>query len=875
MNSKDLRKKFLSFFASHEHEVVKSSDVVPKNDPTLLFTNAGMNQFKDVFLGNDVRAYKRATSCQKCIRAGGKHNDLDEVGRDGRHLTFFEMLGSWSFGDYGKRDAIVWAWDFVTQKLGLQKETLYISIYKDDDESFEHWHKVVGLPAERIQRFGDIDKGDEENFWSMGPVGPCGPCTEIYIDLEPEKPGSWGVGFDENRYLELWNIVFMTSERDEKGNLHDLPMCSVDTGMGLERIACILQGADNVYETDIFKAILEATARELGKNLSQAQILASPELTAYRVIADHIRTLTFAISEGQPFANDGRGYVLRRILRRAVRFGRTLGFEGPFLHRISQTVVDEFGGIYPEIVMVAKQCQEVLRIEEERFFKTLDRGIARFEDIADRSKNSMITGKDAFVLYDTFGFPFDLTQIMAKERGMQVDEQGFLDALQEQRMRSAESAKFYVSSKEPWIILHEGENSEFSGYHRHELRSQVLRYRVVDDVCEVVLRRTPFYAEGGGEIGDRGSLNSADASLKLAVYDTQKIDGAIVHRAHTQEGFITTGVMALDFDAIVDRKFRAAVAANHTATHLLQAALQEVISKKIHQAGSLVREDRFRFDFTFDRGLKREEIRALERYINDKIQAAIDVEKLENIPIEDAKAMGAMAIFGEKYGDFVRVVRIADTSTELCGGIHVDNTSEIGSIRIVAESAIAAGVRRIEAATRYHALAIYNEEHHVIEQIADTLSCDDRSMLLNKIQKLNERSSEVQKENERLKLKLAQSELSAILASRQMRGDIAVYAAKVEVSERKQLLTYADLLRDKIGKNKGIALLGAIIDAKPALIALVSDACIPAYHAGKLVGACAQIIDGKGGGRPNTAQAGGNDASKLDEAINAIFDMVQ
>lgn len=872
MNSKILRENFLSYFASLNHEIVKSSDVVPKSDPTLLFTNAGMNQFKDVFLGNDVRSYKRAASCQKCIRAGGKHNDLDEVGKDGRHLTFFEMLGNWSFGDYGKRDAIVWAWNFVTTELRLDPKKLYVSIYKDDEESFEHWHNAVGLEEARIQRFGDIEKGDEENFWSMGPIGPCGPCTEIYIDLTPEKPCVWGPGYPEDRYLELWNLVFMTSERSENGSLISLPMCSVDTGMGLERISCILQNVNTVYETDLFKGILEATSRELGTNLSQAEIIKSPQLTAYRVIADHIRTLTFAISEGQPFANEGRGYVLRRILRRAVRFGRSLGFEGPFLHKISQAVVTDFGAVYPEIALVAKQCQEVLRLEEERFFRTLDRGIARFEEIAARSQNNTISGQDAFVLYDTFGFPFDLTQIMAEERALKVDEQAFLQALQEQRMRSAESAKFYVASKEPWIILHEGETSEFVGYHTLCARSQVLRYRLIGDTCEIVLRQTPFYAEGGGEIGDQGHIFSKEAGIKLQVLDTQRVDGGIVHVAQLLEGFVSPETMSADFEACVSASYRAAISANHTATHLLQAALRTIISKDIHQAGSLVRDDRFRFDFTFARALRDDEISAIENFVNRKIRDAISVTKRENVPIDEAKSMGAMAIFGEKYGDVVRVVEVPGASMELCGGIHVNNTADIICFRIISEGAIAAGVRRIEALTHYNALELYQNDSQLLQSIFDTIACNDKSVVLTKLNKILEHNTQLAKENDRLKLRVAKAELSAILTTRQMKGDIAVYAARVDVTDRKEFLTYADLLRDKMGK--GIAMIGCIIEDKPALTCIVSDACIPQFHAGKLVQVCAQIIGGKGGGRPNTAQAGGNDSARLDEAINTIYSLV-
>lgn len=874
MKADVLREMFLNYFAALNHEVVSSSPVIPRNDPTLLFANAGMNQFKEVFLGNEVRSYKRAASVQKCIRAGGKHNDLDEVGKDGRHLTFFEMLGNWSFGDYFKKEAIRWAWDFLTINLGLPAERLFVSIYKDDDEAYDIWHKEVGLAADKIARFGDIEKGDEENFWSMGPVGACGPCTEIYIDLKPDGTNKWGLGFPEDRYLEVWNNVFMQFERAEDGSLKRLPMCSVDTGMGLERILSILQGVDSVYETDLFGHILESIARLLGKNMTQAEILASEDVTAYRVIADHIRTLTFAISEGQPFSNDGRGYVLRRILRRAVRFGRMLGFREPFLCKVSQAVVDSFSTAYPEIALVARQTQEVLRIEEERFFATLDRGIARFEEVAGKAKNGVIDGRDAFVLYDTYGFPLDLTQIMAEERNMTVDADGFNDALNEQRQRSSEKAKFYTAIVEPWTILHEGQTCEFVGYTTAQAESDVLRYRHSGDICEIILRKTPFYAEGGGEVGDHGTISAKDGSLVFNVIDTIRGEGGIVHVCEVSEGFVTEDVMRGEFIAKVDAEYRAAVSANHTCTHLLQAALRSIVSKEIYQAGSLVRPDRFRFDFTFPRALTHAELSAVEERVNSVIMRGLPVKKHANVPIDEAKAMGAMAIFGEKYGANVRVVEVAEgESTELCGGIHVDNTRDIHTFRIVSESAIAAGVRRIECVTCKCACKLFNEERALLNEIAKTLHCD-ASAIIARIEKLQQANSRLEKEVEQANLRIAQAELAGILATRKDSANgVAVYAATLKVRDRKDLLTYGDLLRDRM--DVGVAMIGAIIDGKPALTCVASDKAVKAgIHAGKLVGACAAIVGGKGGGRPNAAQAGGTDANKLDEAIQHIYTLV-
>ena len=875
MKSNELREKFLAYFKGLNHEVVASSPVIPRNDPTLLFANAGMNQFKEVFLGNEVRSYKRATSVQKCIRAGGKHNDLDEVGKDGRHLTFFEMLGNWSFGDYFKAEATQWAWDFLTKHLGLKPENLYISIYKDDDEAYVIWNEKVGIPKDHIARFGDIEKGDEENFWSMGPVGACGPCTEIYIDKTPDQPNLWGPDYPEDRYLELWNIVFMQFERAEDGTLTRLPMCSVDTGMGMERILGILQNVDSVYETDLFKGILEKISAMLGKNMTQAEILASPDVTAYRVIADHVRTLTFAISEGQPFSNDGRGYVLRRILRRAVRFGRMLGFDKPFLHQVSQAVVDSFAQAYPELGLVAKQTQEVIRIEEERFFATLDRGIARFEEVAAKAKNKTIDGRDAFVLYDTYGFPLDLTQIMAEERGMKVDEAGFQEALAEQRQRSCEKSKFCTNVQAPWTILQEGQTCEFKGYTSSCEVSDVLRYRHCGDICEIILRRTPFYAEGGGEVGDHGTIAANGADLVFDVVETMRGEGGIVHICEVREGFVTPEVMKGEFTATVDAEFRAAVSANHTCTHLLQAALRSLVSKEIYQAGSLVRPDRFRFDFTFPRALTPHELAQVEARVNQNIAEAHRVIKHADVPIEQAKKMGAMAIFGEKYGDKVRVIEVTDgVSTEFCGGIHVDNTRDIQTFRIVSESAIAAGVRRIECVTRKSAMELYNSERKLVAEIAGLLHCDVSS-IPTRIEKLRDTASRLEKELEQANIRVAQAELAGILATRKDSANgVAVYAARLNVRDRKDLLTYGDLLRDKM-KN-GVAMIGAILDGKPALTCVVSEDAVKAgLHAGKLVGACAAVIGGKGGGRPNAAQAGGTDVDKLDEAIQNIYKIVE
>lgn len=872
MDANRLRKSFLEYFAGLNHELVASSAVVPKNDPTLLFANAGMNQFKDVFLGNEVRHYTRAASVQKCIRAGGKHNDLDEVGKDGRHLTFFEMLGNWSFGDYGKAPSIAWAWAYLTQTLALPVERLYVSVYKDDDEAYNIWHDEVGLEPMRIARYGDIDKGDEENFWSMGPVGACGPCTEIYIDLRPDEPYAWGPGFPEERYLELWNIVFMQFDRSESGELKKLPMCSVDTGMGLERILSVLQGVESVYETDLFAHIFEATAALLGHPMTHKELLVSENLTAYRVIADHIRTLTFAIAEGQPFSNDGRGYVLRRILRRAVRFGRILGFRGPFLYKISQAVVETFAEAYPELSLVAVQTQEVIRIEEARFFATLERGILRFDEAASHAVDGLIGGREAFMLYDTYGFPLDLTEIMAEERGLKVDKAGFNVALQEQRQRSADGAKFCVCCQDAWTILEVATGCQFLGYTTHEATSRVLRYHQSEDFCEIILAETPFYAESGGEVGDQGTLVSEDKSLVFDVIDTVSCEGGIVHVCVLKTGFVTKESMQQRFIATVDIEYRRAISANHSCTHLLQAALRKCVSTEIYQAGSLVRSDRFRFDFTFPRALTALELQAVEAEINANILDAIEVKKHYDVPIDEAKAMGAMAIFGEKYGNNVRVVEIPGMSIELCGGIHVNNSLEIQTCRILSESAIAAGVRRIEGVTRRGAMEIYANERALLGETRQALGVDINAAILPRIHKMREAHTELERQTEQLNLRLAKLEIENILSHGRSSKDAAVmlYAARIDINDRKALLMYGDLLRDRM--DVGVALLGAIIDGKPALSCVVSEKALKlGLNAGKIVSDCAAIIGGKGGGRAKAAQAGGTDPTKLDLAIEHLY----
>ena len=874
MNPHELRRRFLEFFEAREHRTVSSSPVVPKGDPTLLFANAGMNQFKDVFLGNEVRDYKRAASAQMCIRAGGKHNDLDEVGKDGRHLTFFEMLGTWSFGDYYKRDSIRWGWEFIGEVLELDLERVYVSVHHNDDESYDIWRDDIGIPVERLVRLGD-----EDNFWSMGPVGPCGPCTEIHYDLQPEKPYGFGTVFDGERYVELWNHVFMEFDRSEDGTMKPLAMKSVDTGMGLERAAVIMAGVDSVYKTGLFKNILESTARLLGIDAQQMDILAREDHIAFCVIADHIRTLTFAVSEGQPFSNEGRGYVLRRILRRAVRHGRALGFEGPFMHEVAQAVIDDFGEVYPGLRPVAQQTREVIRLEEERFFRTIDRGIHRFNEAAaklQKKKKNVIPGQDAFTLYDTFGFPLDLTCILAEEHGMTVDVDGFEEALEEQRVRSAGQNRFYKDEAGPWLTANESGSDTFVGYDRLETASVINRYRPRGDYFEVLLDITPFYAESGGQVGDRGVIYSESGALRFEVLDTQRAPIGIIHLCQLTDGFATPEAMKQDLIARVDGNRRACTASNHTATHLLHAALHEVVSVDALQAGSLVNEEKLRFDFTYPKALTDEQLRGVEGWVNAMIQSGQSVVTHVDVPREKAEEMGAQAIFGEKYGERVRIVEVGDAqSVELCGGTHVGNTRDILMFRITQESAIKAGTRRIEAVTHRGAVEASQRDRALLEAATKQAGADGTSRLAERIERLQSDHSELKQYAEKLFVQIAKQQARQIIDSKSIVSEVEVFSGRVDARDRQQLLQIADFVRDRM--SEGVALLGAEIEGKPALVCLVSQPLIKSrgLKAGPLVNACAQHVGGRGGGRPTLAQAGGVDSSKLDVAIQAIQGAVE
>lgn len=886
MNPSQIRDSFLKFFESLDHRVVSSSPVVPQGDATLLFTNAGMNQFKDVLLGNEVRDYTRAASVQKCVRAGGKHNDLDEVGKDGRHLTFFEMLGNWSFGDYYKEKSIEWAWRYLLDVLKLDVNRLYVTIYKDDDECFDIWTKNMGVPPERILRLGDIEEGNEENFWSMGPTGPCGPCTEIHYDLYPDRePIVWQIGYDEDRINEIWNLVFMEFNRDETGELNPLPMKSVDTGLGLDRVAAVLNGVDNVFKTELFTPIFHRTLELLEQPIpaNMLDFYARPDFTDFSVIADHVRTVTFAICDGAQFSNEGRGYVLRRILRRAVRYGRSLGFTGAFLYQVADAVIAEYGGIYPELRATGKAAAELIRLEEERFFRNLDRGIELFESAAERLKSEgkkELSGEEVFQLHATFGFPPDLTEIMAEEKSLSIDWQGY-EKLWRAHQATSRSKDVHADAAGvgDWVTIHEGTADNFVGYSTLTSTALIRRFRALnaEDHYELLLSETPFYAESGGQIGDRGTLAADTGSVRFEILDTQKTPIGIVHHALLVEGVVSAESLQGNFQAQVDAHRRDLTAANHTATHLLHAALRDIVSDTIFQAGSSVGPDKLRFDFSHAKPVTDEEIEQIEERINAQIRQRLQV--LCHVDVDRERAvteMGAMAIFGEKYGDKVRVVQIPGESVELCGGIHVTNTGDIGLFRLTSESGVAAGIRRIEAVTSETAYNMYRADRSRLQDVSRTLKTDT-GHVLERAQQLIDERAELEREIDRLAQKLANAAAGDFVAQAVDVAGVKVIAAKVSVGSRDQFMAYADGVRDKLGAHEGVVLLGAELDDKAALLCLVTDAAIKTrgLKAGDLIKSAAEHVSGKGGGRPNLAQAGGTRIEGLSDAISGFTDTVK
>lgn len=870
MKSAQIREAFLSFFEEKGHTRVASSSLIPGNDPTLLFTNAGMNQFKDCFLGLEKRAYTRATTSQKCVRAGGKHNDLDNVGYTARHHTFFEMLGNFSFGDYFKRDAITYAWEFLTSEkwLNLPKEKLWVTVYASDDEAYDIWTKEVGIPAERMVRIGD-NKGApyaSDNFWAMGDTGPCGPCTEIFYDHGPDiwggPPGS--PEEDGDRYIEIWNNVFMQFNRTADGVMHPLPAPSVDTGMGLERVSAVLQHVNSNYEIDLFQSLLNAAAKAIGcANEGQASL---------KVVADHIRSCSFLIADGVLPSNEGRGYVLRRIIRRACRHGNKLGAKGTFFHQIVAALVGEMGDAFPELKQQQAHIERVLKTEEEQFAKTLENGLKILEQDLAGLSGSVIPGNVVFKLYDTYGFPADLTADIARERELTIDEEGFEREMEAQRQRARESSSFGMDYNS--LVKVDGE-TRFLGYQGHSGAGQIVALfkdgQAVDSLKEgeegvVVLDQTPFYAESGGQVGDCGYLEGA--GVRFDVRDTTKAGGAFLHHGVVAQGSLSTGASV---KAEVAGDVRQATALNHSATHLLHAALRQVLGEHVQQKGSLVDSQRLRFDFSHFEAIKPEQLKALEDIVNAEIRknSAVDTEETD---IETAKAKGAMALFGEKYGDQVRVLSMGDGfSVELCGGTHVSRTGDIGLFKITSEGGVAAGVRRIEAVTGAAALAYLNGAEEQLKEAAGLVK-GSRDNLLDKLSALLERNRQLEKELDQLKAKAASAAGNDLAASAVDVKGVKVLAARLDL-DGDALLALVDQLKNKLGR--AVILLGGALEGKVTLVAGVTQDLTGQLKAGDLMKQAAAAVGGKGGGRPDMARGGGTDAAALEQALALAVPFVE
>ncbi|RPH29497.1 alanine--tRNA ligase [Buttiauxella warmboldiae] len=861
----EIRQAFLDFFHSKGHQVVASSSLVPNNDPTLLFTNAGMNQFKDVFLGLDKRHYSRATTSQRCVRAGGKHNDLENVGYTARHHTFFEMLGNFSFGDYFKHDAINYAWELLTgeQWFNLPKDRLWVTVYETDDEAFEIWEKEVGVPRERIIRIGDNKGGAyaSDNFWQMGDTGPCGPCTEIFFDhgdhIWGGPPGS--AEEDGDRYIEIWNLVFMQFNRQQDGTMLPLPKPSVDTGMGLERIAAVLQHVNSNYEIDLFSKLIQSVAKVTG-----ATDLASKSL---RVIADHIRSCAFLVADGVTPSNEGRGYVLRRIIRRAIRHGNMLGAKETFFYKLVGPLVEVMGAAGEELQRQQALVEQVLKTEEEQFARTLERGLALLDEELAKLEGDTLDGETAFRLYDTYGFPVDLTADVCRERNLKVDEAGFEAAMEEQRRRARESSGFGADYNS--MIRVDGA-SAFKGYDHTDLTAKVTALFVDGKAVEqitagqeavVVLDETPFYAESGGQVGDKGAIKAN--GVDFAINDTQKYGQAIGHLGKLVSGVVKVGDSV---KAEVDEARRARIRLNHSATHLLHAALRQVLGTHVAQKGSLVNDKGLRFDFSHFEGMKPAEVRAVEEIVNAQIRRNLPVET-HVMDLEAAKAKGAMALFGEKYDDHVRVLSMGDFSTELCGGIHASRTGDIGLFRIVAESGTAAGVRRIEAVTGEGALASLHAQSEQLQEIAQLLKGDSQN-LNEKVRSVLERTRLLEKELQQLKEQQAVQE-SANLSSKavEVKG-VKLLVSELANVEPKLLRTMVDDLKNQLGS--AIIVLATVAEGKVSLIVGVSKDVTDRVKAGELIGVIAQQVGGKGGGRPDMAQAGGTDTAALPGALAGV-----
>ena len=873
MSATEVRRAFLEFFRERGHRVVPSASLVPGNDPTLLFTNAGMVQFKDVFLGKEQRDYKRAVTSQRCVRAGGKHNDLENVGYTARHHTFFEMLGNFSFGDYFKREGIRLAWEFVTQRLRLDPERLWITVFRDDDEAAQLWVSEAGVPPERITRMSE-----KSNFWAMGDTGPCGPCSEIFYDHGPGVQGGPPGSPDEDgdRYVEIWNLVFMQYERSSDGTLTPLPKPSVDTGAGLERLAAVMQGVKSNYDIDLFRDLIKSAAEVTGSPDAPVDML-SPSL---RVIADHIRACSFLISDGIVPSNEGRGYVLRRIIRRAIRHGFKLGQPQPFFYRLVPVLARVMGDAYPELSERAAQIANVLRAEEERFAETLESGMAQFETRMAGAGGKIVPGPLLFLLHDTYGFPPDLTADIARERGLRVDMEGYEREMELQRERARAASKFGVDLRAGESI---NAHSDFVGYDTLETESTIVALRrggtlvqslQPGEIGEVVLARTPFYAESGGQVGDTGAIFGTGApsgagGARFNVTDTQKLDKAIVHLGALEGAALTVDATV---QARVDGARRGAIRLNHSATHLLHAALREVLGKHVTQKGSLVAPDRLRFDFAHFQPVNQEELGRIERMVNAEIRTNAQA-RTRHMNYEDAVAAGAMALFGEKYEREVRVLNFGEFSTELCGGTHVQHTGDIGLFRIASESGVAAGVRRIEAVTGEGALDLVARSEAVLREVGGLLR-GSRDELADKVREALERIRAQEREIRTLKDKLASGQGTDLAAGAVDVAGTKVIAARVDGADSASLRNAVDQLKTRLGS--AIIVLAAVESpTKVLLVAGVTADRSSVLKAGELVGAVAALIGGKGGGRPDFAQAGGSNPEALDAALASVLELVR
>jgi len=862
MTSSEIRASFLEFFRKNGHTVVPSSSLVPGNDPTLLFTNAGMVQFKDVFLGKDTRSYTRAASAQRCVRAGGKHNDLENVGYTARHHTFFEMLGNFSFGDYFKREAIHFAWNYITGTLGIPKERLWATVYKEDDEAARIWTEEIHIDPTRCTRMGE-----QSNFWSMGETGPCGPCSEIFYDHGPDVPGGPPGSPDEDgdRYVEIWNLVFMQYDRSADGVLVPLPKPSVDTGMGLERVAAVMQGVDSNYDIDLFRVLIRAAAEITG-----TRELDSPSL---RVIADHIRACTFLIIDGVVPSNEGRGYVLRRIIRRAIRHGYKLGQTQPFFHKLVPTLAREMGGYYSELLEGESRAAEVLAQEEFRFAETLATGMALLDAETAKLSSPVIPGETVFRLYDTYGFPVDLTADVARERGLSVDQEGFDAAMAAQRDRGRSASKFGLAALKDSVKL--SGKTGFSGYDRlaglGRVTALIFDGAVVDTLSvgqegQVVLDETPFYAEGGGQMGDSGTLSSP--GVRFTVLDTQKIGASFAHIGVVESGVLRVGD---ELDARVDGERRTAIALNHSATHLLHAALRAVLGKHVQQKGSLVAPDRLRFDFSHTQAVAADDLRKIEDMVNRAVRRN-DPAQTRVMALDDAVAAGAMSLFGEKYESDVRVLSLGDFSMELCGGTHVERTGDIGLFKIISETGVAAGIRRIEAVTGQAAYEWVVRLDQVVRDIAGVLR-GSREEVDEKVRELVDRSKRLEKEVQQLKSKLATGQGGDVSSQAKAVGGVKVLAVQIEGADAKALRDSVDQLKQKLGSS--VVVLASVQDGKVVLVAGVSADLVAQLKAGDIAGAVAAQVGGRGGGRADFAQAGGTQPEKLGAALASVEGLVR